>query len=148
MVVPRLQTHLIPGLPVPLFLSLWTNDLQQIDPLDKRSPSNSVPMDKWSPKLWSLWTNGPNQFGPCTSRSPQLVPLDKPNILGTICPGGPNWLGTICPWGTIFLQTISPWGLNWLGTVWPEGPIHWGPIVEDQMSGDHIHLRPNVYSRP
>ena len=47
----------------------------------------------------------PIQFGPRTSGSPQPVPLDKRNILWTICPGGPNWLGTICPCG-----------LNWLGT--------------------------------
>ena len=59
----------------------------------------------------------PNQFGPQTSGSPQPVPLDKRNILGTICPGGPNWLGTICPEG---------------------------PIVGDQMSGDQMCLGPNV----
>ena len=65
-------------------------------PLDKRSSSNLVPMDKWSPKIWSPWTNGPpgqmvpNQFGPHTSKSSQLVPVDKLNILGIICPGGPN----------------------------------------------------------
>ena len=59
----------------------------------------------------------PNQFGPRISGSPQPVPLDKWNILGTICPGGPNWLGTICPWGP-----------NWLGTVCP-GTI----CVWDQM---------------
>ena len=32
----------------------------------------------------------PNQFGPHISKSSQLVPLDKQNILGIICPGGPN----------------------------------------------------------
>ena len=47
-------------------------------------------------------------------------------------------------WGTKFLGTICPWGLNWLGTVSPEGPINWGPIVGDQMSGDHMCLGPNV----
>ena len=46
--------------------------------------------------------------------------------------------------GTEFLGTICPWGLNWLGTVCPEGPISWGPIVGDQMSGDHMRLGPNV----
>ena len=64
----------------------------------------------------------PNQFGPHVSGSPQPVPLDKQNILGTICPGGPNWLGTVCP----------------------EGPINRGPNVGDQMSGDHMRLGPNV----
>ena len=64
-------------------------------------------------QIRSPWTNGPqkvgppgqmvpNQFGPRISGSPQPVPLDKRNILGTICPGGPNWLGTICPWGPNF----------------------------------------------
>lgn len=43
-----------------------------------------------------------------------------------------------------FLGTICPWGLNWLGTVCPEVPINWGPIVRDQMSGDHICLGPKV----
>ena len=37
------QTHLIPGLPVPHFLSTWTNGPQQI---------------------WSPWTNGPQKFSP------------------------------------------------------------------------------------
>ena len=46
---------------------------------------------------------------------------------------------TSCPPG----QTI-PIKLNWLGTVCPEGPINWGPIVGDQMSGDHMCLGPNV----
>ena len=38
----------------------------------------------------------------------------------------------------------NTWGLNWLGTVCPEEPINWGPIVGDQMSGDHMCLGPNV----
>ena len=46
--------------------------------------------------------------------------------------------------GTEFLETICPLGQNWLGTVCPEGPINWGPIVEDQMSGDYMCLGPNV----
>ena len=60
-----------------------------------------------------------DKWSPCKngrriSGSPQPVPLDKRNILGTI------WL-------------------KWLVTVYPEGPI-----VGDQMSGDHMHLGPNV----
>ena len=39
---------------------------------------------------------------------------------------------------------VCPWGTNWLGTVCPERPINWGPIVRDQMSGDHMRLGPNV----
>ena len=50
--------------------------------------------------------------------------------------------------GTKFLGTICPLGLNWFGTVCPEGPINWGPIVGDQMSGDHMCLEPNVSQPP
>jgi hypothetical protein len=39
----------------------------------------------------------PYKFGPSISRSPQPVPLEKENILRTICLEGSNWLGTICP---------------------------------------------------
>jgi hypothetical protein len=46
--------------------------------------------------------------------------------------------------GTEFGGTICPWGPKWLGTICPEGPINLGPIVGDQMSGDHMHLGPNV----
>ena len=31
-----------------------------------------------------------------------------------------------------------------MGTICPEGPINWGPIVGDQMFGDHMRLGPNV----
>ena len=82
---------------------------QNFVPLDKWSPTNLVTLDKWSPS--NLVSN---QFGPCISRASQPVPLDKKNILGTIC----------------------PWGLNWLGTIYPEGPIYWGPIVGNQVSGN------------
>ena len=85
---------------------------------------NSVPM-----------TNGPQKFSTPIFRSLQTVPLDKWNILVTICIGRPNWMGT--------LGTISPWGLNWLGTFCPEGPINWGSILGDQMSGDNMHMGPN-----
>ena len=34
--------------------------------------------------------------------------------------------------------------LNWLETAFREGPINWGPIMGDQMSGDHMCLGPNV----
>ena len=78
-------------------------------PLDKQSPTNSVPMDRWSQKIWSPWTN-PNQFGP---------------LEYFICPGRQavgiqnygDWIG----WGP-FLQadkifgTFCPWGLNLLGS--------------------------------
>ena len=87
-------------------------------PMDKWSPKiwspwTNGPQPIWSPwtnsphQIWSPWTNGPkffyppgqmvpNQFGPHISKSSQLVPLDKQNILGTICPGGPYVFGTKC----------------------------------------------------
>ena len=46
--------------------------------------------------------------------------------------------------GTKLLGTICPWGLNWFGTVCPQGPINWGPIAGDQVSGDHMRLGSNV----
>ena len=65
----------------------------------------------------------PNKFSPHGQMVPKdLVPLDKLNSIGTICPGRLNWLVTVCP----------------------EGPINWGPVVGDQMSGDHMRLGPNV----
>jgi hypothetical protein len=92
-------THLVPNSFDP-----WTS-----------GPPLPVPMDKWSPKIWFPWTNGPhqiwspwtngpkkfghpgqmvpNQFGLHISKSSQLVPLEKQNILWTICPGGPNFGG-------------------------------------------------------
>ena len=57
---------------------------------------------------------------------------------------GTKLVGDHLSTGTKFLGTICPWGQNWLGTVCPEGPINWGPIVGDQMSGDHMCLGPNV----
>ena len=57
---------------------------------------------------------------------------------------GTKLVGDHMSTGTEFLGTICPWGQNWLGTVCPEGPINWGPIVGDQMSGDHMCLGPNV----
>ena len=49
--------------------------------------------------------------------------------------------------GNKLFGTICPWELNWLGTICPEGPINCGPIVEDEMSGDHMRLGPNVSSK-
>ena len=46
--------------------------------------------------------------------------------------------------GTKFWGINCPWGKNWMGTVCLEGPINWGPIVGDQMSGDHMHFGTNV----
>ena len=141
------RTHLIPGLPVPYFLSPWTNNPHKIDPLGQTS--NFRLRLIWSrthlvpgllvPHFLSPWTNNPhkidppgqmvhNQFGPCISGSPQPVTLDKPKILGTICPGAPNWLGTICSWGT------NIWGPSVHGDR-----ICWELFVQrDQSIGDQL----------
>ena len=38
-------------------------------------------------------------------------------------------------------------GTEYAGDRFPEGPINWGPIVGDQMSGDRMRLGPNL-SKP
>ena len=91
------QTYLIPGLPVPNFLSPWTNNPHLIDPSRQMVPWKNGPQNYGPPRQMV-----PNQFGPSISGSPQTVPLGKLNILGTICPGKPNWLGTICTLGSNF----------------------------------------------
>ena len=91
------RTHLNPGLPVPDFLSPWTNDPHKIDP-----PGQTVPI-KFGPHGQMV----PNQFGPPGQMVPRIFCLSRgtscddleiwgPNWLGTICPGGPKSLGTIC----------------------------------------------------
>ena len=84
------QTHLIPRLPVPHFLSPWTYDPHKIDPPGQTVPIKFGPQGQMVPKnLVPLhWTNGPkkfgppgqmvpNQFGPHISGSPQPVPCTK-----------------------------------------------------------------------
>ena len=79
---------------------------------------NWVPLDKWSP------TN----LVPVFLDPHSLSPLDKWNIIGTICPVGPNWLGTICPWGP------NVWGPFVHGDK-----ISWGPFVQrDQSIRDQL----------
>merc|ERR1719331_1358796 len=85
-------------------------------------PKNLVPMDKWSPT--NLVPILPNH---------QSLPLGQTEYSRDHLSRGTKFLGTICPWGQ-----------NWLGTVCPEGPIKWGSIVGDQMSGDHMCSGPNV----
>ena len=106
-------THLVPNPfdpqtscpPLPVHMDKWSPKIW--------SPWTNGPQPIWSPwtnsphQIWSPWTNGPkffyppgqmvpNQFGPHISKSSQLVPLDKQNILGTICPGGTYVFGTKC----------------------------------------------------
>merc|ERR1712051_801471 len=57
---------------------------------------------------------------------------------------GAKLVGDHLSMGTELLRTICPWRLNLLGTVCPHGPMNWGPIVRDQMSGDHMCSGPNV----
>ena len=95
--------HLIPRLPVPNFLSPWTNDPHKIDPQQIRSP----------------WTNGPRKFGPLEKWSPtNLVPLYPDPQGATACsPGQTEYSRDHLSMGTKILGTIFPWGLNWWGTV-------------------------------
>ena len=113
--------HLIPRLPVPNFLSPWTNDPHKIYPTGQMVPNLFCPPGQMEP----------NQFSPCISGSPQPVPLNKWNIIGTICLGWPNYWR---PWVHRYL-------IGW-ASVCPEGPINWGPNV-----GDHMYFGPNV-SKP
>ena len=111
--------------------------------MDKWSPTNLVPLDKWSLEYfvclggkavmiwkygdqigWGLMSMGTKFFG-------TICPLG-PNLMGTVCPGGPNWLGTICPrgpnfWGP-FVHVDRKWGTGSLGIKW----------VRDQMSHSHL----------
>ena len=43
------RSHLIPRLPVPHFLSPWTNDPHKINPHGEKVPIKFGPMDKLSP---------------------------------------------------------------------------------------------------
>ena len=115
-------------------------------------------MDKWSPKIWSPWTNGPQPIWSPWTNGPQkyknILFVQEDRLWGSRNTGTKlvvdhlsretKLIGDHLSRGTEFLGTICPWGQNWLGTVCPEGPINWGPIVGDQMSGDHMCLGPNV----
>ena len=96
-------------------------------------PKESVPMDKWSP------TNLVPYFQISTACHPGQTEYSRDHLSR-----GFKFVRDHLSMETEFLGTICPWGLNWLGTVCLEGPINWGPIVGDQMSGDHMRLGPNV----
>ena len=77
------RTHLIPGLQVPHFLSLWTNGPQKFGPHGQMVPNQFGPPGQTVPiKFGPPGQMVPNQFGPHISKSSQLVPLDKQYILG------------------------------------------------------------------
>jgi hypothetical protein len=99
--------------------------------LDKRSPSNLVPLDKWSPKTWSPWTNGPQLIRSLYFRIPRGCAPGQMEYSRDHLSRGTKVVGDHLSMGTEFWGTICPWGQNWLGTVCPEGPINWGPIVGD-----------------
>ena len=138
------RTHLIPGLPVPHFLSPWTNNPHKIDPHgqlvsikfgphEQMVPQNLVPLDKWSP------TNLVHVI-----LDPHTCPSGQTEYSRDHLSRETKYrLGTICIWGLNFWDHLSM-GPNWLGTVCPEGPIIWGPHCGVQMSGDHMRLGPNL----
>ena len=53
------MTHLVPNAYGPRIFGPHNWSQNWLVPLDKQTPTNSVPMDKWSPKIQSPWTNGP-----------------------------------------------------------------------------------------
>ena len=53
------RIHLIPGHPVPHFLSPWTNDPHKIDPPGQTVPIKFGPHGQMVPQNLDPWTNGP-----------------------------------------------------------------------------------------
>ena len=126
-------TYLIPGLPFPHFLPPGQTIPIKLIPLDKWSPTNSNLMDKWSLKIWTLYFRIPKA---CT---PGQLEYSRDHLSR-----GTKLVGDHLSMATKFFGTLCPWWPNWLGPVVTEGTINWGPIVGDQMSGDHMRLGPNV----
>ena len=86
-------------------------------------PPLSVPIDKWSQKIWSPWTNGPQ---PIWSPYFQIITACHPGQTEYSYIFGDHLFGR----GTKFLGTICPWGQNCIG---------WGPFVQkDQLIGDQL----------
>ena len=122
------RTHLIPGLPIPHFLSPWINDPLKIDP-----PGQTVPI----------------KFGPSGQMVPKnLVPLDKWSLEYSVCPGGQavgiqkygdQIIGDHLSIGTEFDGDRLSRGINFMGIVCPGGQE-----VGDRKSGDQMGSGPNV----
>ena len=108
-------------------------------PLDKRSTSNSVPMEKWSQKIWSSWTNVSKSIWSPYFWIPTACPPEQMEYSRDHLSRGTKLVVDHLSRGTELFGTICPWGLNWVGTVCPEGQIDWGPIEGHQM-----HFWPNV----
>ena len=107
-------------------------------------PPLPVPLDKWSQKNWSPWTNAPHGIRSLWTNGPQ--PIWSPNFwIPTTCPPGQmEYSRDHLSRGTKLVGDHLSMGIKFLGTVCPEGPINWGPIVGEQMSGDHMRSGPNV----
>ena len=99
--------HLVPHNWSPFNWSLWTNG----------PPTNSVPMDKRSPKIRTPWTNGPQ-------------PIWSPYF----------WIPTACPPGQKeYSRDHLSMGTKLVGTTCPRGPNFGGPFVHgDQIGWDHL----------
>ena len=105
--------------------------LIKLIPLKQRSPSNSVPMDKWSQKIWSPWTNRPKPIWSPYSLMPTACPSwqmeysrdhlsrgieflsMETKLVGDCLSRGTNHLGTkcsgtICVWDQMCHSPILP----------------------------------------
>ena len=105
-------THLIPNTYGPQTYGSPHLVPNWLVPLNKQSPTNSVPMDKWSPKIWSLWTNGPQPIWSPYFRIPTACPLGQTEYSRDHLSRGTELVGDHLSMGTKFLGTICPWGLN------------------------------------
>jgi hypothetical protein len=121
-------THLVP------------NTYGWLVPLDKRSPTNSVPLDKWSQKIWSPWTNGLQQFGPHKQIVPRTFLLSRGQTVGIQKYGdqigwGPFVLGDQIFGDHLSMGTICPWEPNLMGTICQGGSTFWDRLSQGTGSG-------------
>ena len=105
-------------------------------PLDKRSPTNSVPMNKWSPKIWDNLQMLISTNGLYNSSLWIFFPIDKwsSNIWssGTIGPPG-QMVGQMAP--RIFCLSRG----TGCGDLEYGDQIGLGPFVQgNQIFGDHL----------
>ena len=115
------RTWSLPPQLVPIDWSLWTIGPRPIQPPKIWSPTNLVPLNKWS----------------------LIFRLSKGTGCGNLEILGPNWLRDHLSRGTKFWGTICPWGPNLLGTICLGGRFYGGrfsrgtgsrgPCVRDQM---------------
>ena len=117
--------------------------------MDKRSPTNLVPLDKWSLEYSTCpggQAVGIRKYGDQIGWGP-FVQGDH-LFRGTICPGRQNLLGTICPRGSIlwgsFVQGDRKWGTGSPGIKWVQDQMRRSPILvwpENLIWFDPITLR-------